>query len=446
MLNSRLAIEYIRCFFRRKGWFFLLNILIAVAGGYLMIPMFEHQSSIPLVFGYSAEYLLLLTVLAVSLTSYAVFICLSGASVNKQLFVLLIITFLLLEIVTRVALPGEFFHQKAYRTPRPYIVFSGGSNADMPGNPKMLVDGEEGASVYLNELGFRIERKITKIKQKSETRVFVLGGSTVFNGNPLANSVPGHLEYLFHKDGHTQVRVYNFGAVSYVSGQELALLVHVLIDYKPDLVIVYDGGNDIHQPYFYDPRPGYPYNYMVFEAGFDRVLGKGQGFRSRLSSSVYHSKVMKMLMRDSLIEGVVSLTDRRKECKYGSEGWEVEVVIRYVNNLKKMCAIAQAFGFKLMIFLQPTAHFKRPLMGYERSQLGNRDFQEYIKRQYARATKHYEDLQRQYTNDGRCTVVDMSHVMDGYEEEIYWDFIHTNNSGNRYIASHIYSHIQSKGI
>ena len=93
----------------------------------------------------------------------------------------------------------------------------------------------------------------------------MLGGSTIVTGGLLEDTVPAAIEAHLQLNGLPQARVYNFGVVSFVSGQELSLLVHRLIDLKPDLVITYDGGNDIFESWFYDPRPGYPFNFVVWE-------------------------------------------------------------------------------------------------------------------------------------------------------------------------------------
>src|SRR5262245_29915389 len=114
----------------------------------------------------------------------------------------------------------------------------------------------------LNSLGFRIERPLHKSKPEGELRVFVLGGSTVFHGAPLAKTIPGQVETELRRIGLNGARVYNFGVVSAVSGQALAVVTHLLADYAPDVVIFYGGGNDIVQPYQFDPRPGFPIDFV----------------------------------------------------------------------------------------------------------------------------------------------------------------------------------------
>jgi len=92
-------------------------------------------------------------------------------------------------------------------------------------------------------------------KAKGELRIFMLGGSTVAYGNP---PLPVYVEEELKRHGFHHVRVLNYGVISQNSSQELAHLVYHVLDSEPDMVIFYDGGNDIMDPLLYDPRPGYP--------------------------------------------------------------------------------------------------------------------------------------------------------------------------------------------
>ena len=99
-------------------------------------------------------------------------------------------------------------------------------------------------------------------KTRGEFRIFMLGGSTVEYGNP---PLPVYVEQELKRRGFENVRVFNYGVISQNSGQELAHLVFHVLDSEPDMVVFYDGGNDIMDPLLYDPRPGYPFNFLAYE-------------------------------------------------------------------------------------------------------------------------------------------------------------------------------------
>jgi lysophospholipase L1-like esterase len=299
--------------------------------------------------------------------------------------------------------------------------------------------------ITLNDLGFRVKKQLPKQKTNDELRIFVLGGSTVFNGIPLSNSIPGQLEQLFHHDGYDNVNVYNFGVVSYVSGQELSLLLHTVSDYQPDTIIIYGGGNDIFQPYYFDPRPGYPYNFMLYEAGLSRIK-QSSSVGQLFSSILYKSTLLKTIFKHSLTSGVVPIDLIRKNYNYKTEEWEISIVTEYINNLDKMCKLAKSFDFKLVVFLQPMIYFKSTHIGNEKEMLDEEAFQNYIKRQYERTRMLLKDLNIKYANEDKCSFVDLSYALQDYDKETFWDYIHIDNEGNKVIATKIYDYMKHKKI
>src|SRR5205807_9482988 len=106
---------------------------------------------------------------------------------------------------------------------------------------------------------------------------------TVLVGRPGETTIPAAVEAQLQADGVRQARAYSLGVLSFVSGQELALLVHRLIDLKPDLVIAYDGGNDLYEPWVYDPRPGYPFNFVTEEEAMT-ALANAEGDAKTVAS------------------------------------------------------------------------------------------------------------------------------------------------------------------
>lgn len=79
------------------------------------------------------------------------------------------------------------------RVPKPYVAFGGVQRPENRG--------------WLNRLGYP-GREPTPDKPVSEYRIFILGGSTVFYGQP---PIAQLLEAAFHGRGYDQARVYNFG-------------------------------------------------------------------------------------------------------------------------------------------------------------------------------------------------------------------------------------------
>lgn len=91
-------------------------------------------------------------------------------------------------------------------------------------------------------------------------------------------------------------------------------------------------------------------------------------------------------------------------------------------------------------------YFKSTYIGNEKEELGEEEFQNYIKRQYERTRMLLKDLNVQYANEDKCSFVDLSYAMQDYDKETFWDYIHIDNEGNKVIATKIYDYMKHKKI
>jgi lysophospholipase L1-like esterase len=355
----------------------------------------------------------------------------------------LCVIFLVLEAGVRMMKHPPPFDEDIYRVPKPFVMYGGKPRAEILIPAEMKAPSPKDRRARLDDQGFRVETPLPKKKPAGEFRVIVLGGSAVFYGSPLANTIPGQLERLFHEDGARRLRVYNFGVLGYKSGEELALLLHTVTDYSPDLVIAYDGANDIHEPYFYDPRPGYPYNFPSLEEGLRRMRYPLSW--TSIASALRKSQLFRTFFEKRLVEQILNMGELRRESGYGTGPWEEAVISAYLGNIDRMCSVAAGFGFKLEVFLQPIVHLKTPLLGVEKpwEAFGGDPFRQYILRQYARARSGFVDLQAAHSADDRCRFHDVSLAFTDHAQERYWDYVHVNNDGNRHIATAIYADLKN---
>ena len=99
----------------------------------------------------------------------------------------------------------------------------------------------------LNSLGFR-GPEFSEIKPSNTYRIFMVGGSTMFGAGATSDetTIPGILQKMFDIQRLDQnVEVINAGFSGGNSNTELNLIEKKLLPYKPDLVIIYDGWNDL---------------------------------------------------------------------------------------------------------------------------------------------------------------------------------------------------------
>jgi len=99
-----------------------------------------------------------------------------------------------------------------------------------------------------NSLGFR-GTEFSEVKPPNTYRIFMVGGSTMIGsgGTSDETTIPGILQKIFDSDNSNlkKVEVINAGFGGANSNLELNLIKQKLVYYQPDLVVVYDGWNDL---------------------------------------------------------------------------------------------------------------------------------------------------------------------------------------------------------
>ena len=110
--------------------------------------------------------------------------------------------------------------------------FSGDSNVD---------------TININSLGFRGD-EFSKIKPDRTYRIFMLGSSPMFGYGATSDetTIPGFTQKFLDKtDFGFDIEVINSGVQAADSSKELKLVKQKLITFSPDLIIIYDGWNDL---------------------------------------------------------------------------------------------------------------------------------------------------------------------------------------------------------
>ena len=183
---------------------------------------------------------------------------LPGKTEVGLLLVSIFLTFLLLEIGARVWLkylttPAQYdryvlftsLEAKDYAwTPHPYLAYYPTPNY------------RKGRTSH-NSLGYRSD-EFPLEKPDGVFRIVALGGSSTYDVSieDNAKTFTAQLEKLLHDDyGYQNVQVINAGVPGYNSWEILVNLEFRVLDLDPDLVIIYEGTNDVHarlvEPYAY---------------------------------------------------------------------------------------------------------------------------------------------------------------------------------------------------
>jgi lysophospholipase L1-like esterase len=110
-----------------------------------------------------------------------------------------------------------------------------------------IIPNQSIGSITINTLGFRGSEFFT-IKPSNTYRIFMVGGSTMFGAGATSDetTIPGYLQHLLNKkDIAFDIEVINSGIQGADSNTELNLIKQKLVTLSPDLIIIYDGWNDL---------------------------------------------------------------------------------------------------------------------------------------------------------------------------------------------------------
>ena len=110
-----------------------------------------------------------------------------------------------------------------------------------------IIPNQTTYSITINSLGFRGAEFFT-VKPPDTYRIFMVGGSTMFGAGATSDetTIPGYLQqFLNEKDFGFDIEVINSGIQGADSNAELKLIEQKLVRFSPDLIIIYDGWNDL---------------------------------------------------------------------------------------------------------------------------------------------------------------------------------------------------------
>jgi hypothetical protein len=320
----------------------------------------------------------------------------------------------------RTALCEDIYADPHWRKPFPYIMFKG-----------------EPGYQHLNELGYPGPAPQMP-KEENEYRVVILGGSTVFNGEP---SIGGLLEQMCHRNGMGNVRVYNSGVVSSSSGMELARMLFEFSDRDVDLVIFYNGGNDLLGPHYNDPRPGYPPNYVVHEA--NPILERDVSKYPLMTLVLYSSIFLRYWVAPFFKKRFIKLDALRAEAGLRTKQWQNAIVDSYVGNIIKAGKTIAGFNARFIAFFQPILFFKDPgcISPEERKHI-NMDEQPYWQGFRYNVIKALA----QATDKAGVRAVDLSGIFSSNPNWIYTDAIHIRQEMQEVVASGIFKELQRANL
>lgn len=229
-------------------------------------------------------------------------------------------------------------------------------------------------------------------------KIVVLGGST---SDSCASPVESWVKFFYDKCKNSVI--YNGSVCGYTSAQELIKLIRDIIVIKPDIVIAYDGVNDLGA-LEYGSSFAFPYIKQIFDAALGRITTR-------------------------------DITLYKKDSVINESYFEKDSIVSYEKNLQYMNAICEVNGIKFFSFIQPTFWGKETYINKHEIEIYEREKNMclFVQRCKQLRVKAKEICSR------NGFVTDLSNIFD--EVDVYMDCCHVYENGNRIIAEKIYNTI-----
>jgi hypothetical protein len=309
-----------------------------------------------------------------------------------------------------------------------------------------LIPSQHYDNLNINSYGFRGD----EISNENKYTIIFLGGSTVFGivTSSDKTTIPAFLEKKL-KEENLDVQVINAGIPKATSVDELYLLETDLLKYKPNLVIMYDGWNDIGErnkiklniDYEQYKKNSYFENYEDISKNEFQNSTKtksGTGILKFFSKIDYKTGIgMTYFIRDNLILNFNVLKNEYYVPEKNFDSNLVQIEIKLKNNWDKVCNMGEQNSFQTVNILQPS-------LGTGSRNLSN---EEIIRMSLVNYNNDNLDYLQKFDigkmENSEChNIIDLRDIFDEINDKtVYFDVVHVSDFGNKIISEKIYEKI-----
>lgn len=211
---------------------------------------------------------------------------------------------------------------------------------------------------------------------------------------------------------------------------------------SPDLIIFYDGGNDIMDPFCWDPRPGYPFNFMAYE---NNPIFKPEIEAYPFWSMVgLGSQIVRKFFFNYYKDEFFNQAKLRIQAGYLSLDWKKKIARTYTENHLKAYLLSRAVGAQFIGYFQPIYFYKNRLHPNEWHPPSDqklapeytKEVRELIRQELASLREKYPDFMFE----------DLSELFVDNDQKIFVDYIHPVQSGMQMVADRIVKDLEEKKL
>tara|TARA_Y100000996_G_scaffold387338_1_gene346041 strand:+ start:3561 stop:4673 length:1113 start_codon:yes stop_codon:yes gene_type:complete len=277
-------------------------------------------------------------------------------------------------------------------------------------------------SVTINSLGIR-GSEINTEKDPDTYRIIMLGGSAMYGlyATTDSSTIPGFLENKIENENPTfGVEIINAGVNGASSFDEINLLKDKLLSLAPDMIIVYDGGNDLLKKIQDENNTN------------NSWPGPIEKFSKQIRN--YYKTTQLIDFIDRVFQKQIS-NDNSKLDQISDENIQKKV-IKWKERWKTVCESEEMNEIQTVISIQP-------YLG-----TGNKNFSEWenMTKQNTKnidvSSSYHLILEQLDELKTSCSMtLNLTNVFDNYSETIFYDLIHVGELGNELVAERLYDEI-----
>jgi hypothetical protein len=261
------------------------------------------------------------------------------------------------------------------------------------------------------------------------TRIFLLGGSTMWGtGARDSGTIPSALAREIAADSvFGPAEVVNLGESGYVNTQDvLRLELELRKGNIPDIVILYDGVNDVYSSY-QNGGAGLPQNESHRAEEFNLLKD--------------YWRMMELGVKDFLgrtvTAGIVSSIREKMTVVPSPPPPELnivgEVIRMYRGNLETVDALSRQYGFRYAAYWQPVVFTRHNPSLYEE---GESEKQKQVRPLFLEA---YRQVRQDSILQRNPHFHDISRIFDNVDMPVFLDFCHISEPGNAIVARRMYA-------
>lgn len=268
------------------------------------------------------------------------------------------------------------------------------------------------------------------------SRILIFGGSTAWgSGSSDRNTIPSIIQKKINNELNKKIKVINYGFTTVTINQQLNLLKNIKINTN-DIVIFYDGGNDIFQSMINENPDGSIIGYNQSNK-FNIFIQNLKFFLSNTSNTYKLMSVVKSKFNQNELQNC-SIEDKEKSNALISNGFE-----HYISKIKQANEYVTKNSATFIHFLQPSLFYKdNKYSDYEKkiiefSPLGINEckiYQERVMNGYKYYSSNYKNSLKDLNSNNLTNTLDPVKA----NEEYFLDNLHISSAGNKIIAEEIY--------